>query len=1019
MKHAVWFSVGFAIFVAAVALPLPSFALSIGDDNYVPIEPSSGPVVPGEWNSSIAAGKAYADANNVPMLAIYGTKYCTHCHAIQSACNTDDFKAWAAEKKIVMVFGMDNETKKFCKPDDSVSLPFVAIYWQKPDDASVYVRFTGMLGDMPSEEGNTIAAQLINSCNMYLGDYPEVDASGRLAFTATYPRARLEAEAGKTLYVDVPLERDALAAGHVGTNVFSVVYKGAKLVEETIVWSAESISMSRRVDMPAGAVAGDEIGIALQSIEGEDCGTTKIFVVDEVENSTKNPVFVGEKTADELDYGEWTMDLDVAMAKYRKELDSHLVAIASGSLWCPDCVMADAHVLETAEFKRWAVDNKVILVDLDVPNFGPREASSACLLTRTVVKQSDGYVSGRDTLATNELERYQSGTCYLSRHMISDDDAKRVLERNRSLIGRNTLDGGWNNPDRANQYRTGVPSFFSLRRDGSLAGTFETFSSIGPSEYNAAYLSRFSELIALADTDDDELANRAWQSTKDGFAGAGESSGATLAPLDLIDVYKLAPTTDAASEQTVTVRGSDASAVVTVSLFAVVDGQRQTLATASGRLAEGVTAIGVIASSGDYYVAVEGEASGALAADSEAMGATVAYTLGGSRRKIANPFTNEWTAKDASATLPLYADGGDRLAGTLALTLKKGGKIKAKFSDGKRVVVSFSGKWNADISIDGTATAALDKKGYTLKLSMSGEGVVKAAVANGATTVTSGSCAIADEYGAFVGNYTAFLPISNSSDATGDAYMTLSMGEGKSAVSKGKIKFAVFLPDGKRLSGTTGISGYDANFGLVPIIKSSGANSFSAAVLVRRHAGEAMTRRAVIAMPGVKAELLSGGVAAQCGIYGSIIGKNESLVELANATSVAFVPDDSGIGQDSEYGVLTGIVYKGGMLNMLPGDIVPAERPKGFSFKLDSKTGVFKGKTSLSFTGKSKVVAKFGGVILPSWYSDCECQEDDDVVVPMEFLPFGAGYGIFTDKTNGSRAKRSFSVELGMDPSIE
>ena len=33
------------------------------------------------------------------------------------------------------------------------------------------------------------------------------------------------------------------------------------------------------------------------------------------ENSTKNPVFVGEKSADELDWGEWTMDLDAATSK--------------------------------------------------------------------------------------------------------------------------------------------------------------------------------------------------------------------------------------------------------------------------------------------------------------------------------------------------------------------------------------------------------------------------------------------------------------------------------------------------------------------------------------------------------------------------------------------------------------------------------------------------------------------------------------------------------------------------------
>ena len=102
MKRHFSLYIGFALFAAV--LPFSSLALSIGDDNYIPIEPSSGPIVLGEWNSSIEAGKTYADANNVPMLAIFGTKYCTHCHAMQSACNTEEFKAWAAEKGLITAF---------------------------------------------------------------------------------------------------------------------------------------------------------------------------------------------------------------------------------------------------------------------------------------------------------------------------------------------------------------------------------------------------------------------------------------------------------------------------------------------------------------------------------------------------------------------------------------------------------------------------------------------------------------------------------------------------------------------------------------------------------------------------------------------------------------------------------------------------------------------------------------------------------------------------------------------------
>lgn len=343
--------------------------LSAGGGDYVPINASSGAVVPGEWNSSISAGKEYADANHVPMLAIYGSRFCGHCQAMQTACNTDEFTKWAAKKKIVMVFSENSETKNFCKPSDSAYLPFVSIYWLKGDGTLIKDNFTGMMGYMPSSEGATIAAQLINSCEMYIGAYPQPTGEAYLAFTNDYANARLEAEVGKTAYVDVPLVRDSSLVGYVSTNLFRAVYKDVAIVDSQVIWDPSATEMFVRVDVPVEAVAGDEIGVSLKSHAGEDRGNVRIFVVGERENSTKNPLFIGERTAQTLGYGEWTMDLDVAMAKYRSEPGSHLMAVASGSLWCPDCVMTDGHVLETEAFKNWAVGNKVILVDLDVPNF--------------------------------------------------------------------------------------------------------------------------------------------------------------------------------------------------------------------------------------------------------------------------------------------------------------------------------------------------------------------------------------------------------------------------------------------------------------------------------------------------------------------------------------------------------------------------------------------------------------------------------------------------------------------------
>ena len=707
------------------------------------------------------------------------------------------------------------------------------------------------------------------------------------------------------------------------------------------------------------------------------------------------------------------MDLDVAIEKYKKEPDSYLMAIASGSLWCPDCVMTDEHVLETAEFKAWAVDNKVILVDIDVPNF-PNTTNSACLLTYATGRTSDGYVSGRGTLATNELERFQSGAGYLSRHMATASAAKAALERNRSLVGRNTLEGGWNNPDRTNQNRTGIPNFFALRRDGSLAGTFETFDAIGPSEFKEAYLKRFSELVAMGEGEDDgDFSNRSWQTTEDSFSGEGALSG-DLAPLDLADTYALAAITTEAAVQTVTAQGGEATA--TLSIIAVSGGEASTVATATGPLSGGISVSCTMTPKETYYVKLAGAAEGALAADSDAAFGTVGYPLRGERSPIANPYENEWTQKAAKAVLPLYAADGSGLAGRLELQLKKNGKISAKISDSSRRLASLSGTWNADISADGTATAVLEKGGWTLELSITASGAVSASL-SGAKELASGECALAESYADWTGNYAVALPLSDASGAwQGDAYMTLSIGGDKASVTRGKVKYKVFLPDGKKLSGTTGVTGRDADFGVVPVAKTSGANTFRASVLVRRNAASAPTRRAVVADGDAAAVWSGDGVELRCGVFGSLVSAGDSLLERADAESLAFVPDASGIGEDGKYGTLNGVLYDGGLFAVTAQTIYPVEKVSGFAFKLNRKTGVFTGKTKLSFSGKDKVSAKYSGVILPDWFSDCECQEDADTVVPMTFQPFGAGQCIYSGVFGGKRVKRSFPVSLGVKP---
>ena len=1007
-----------------------------------PIDTTSD-VVKGAWMDNFAAATNLAFTTKTPMVLFWANAGCEYCEELENAINSSEFKAWQAKHSEYIynfVFasgGKDLEPNKgsgakaFAQTAGGTKsaltqYPFVCVYWPKRDGSVLLNRYNGRQGAMNSaaaQAGKSLAGEFAACIESNFASYVPVPdyIGGDLAFTAAYASARLEAEIGFTEYVDVPLVRDAVAAAYKATNNVVVVYAGAKVLDQAVAWAEGQAARNVRVSIPPAATAGGELVVTLNDYEGAKRGSVSIYLVSEKENSTKNPFFVGEKTADELGYGEWTMDLDVEMEKYKKEPDSHLIAIASGSLWCPDCVMTDGHVLETAAFKEWAIGNKVILVDIDVPNF-PNTTNSACLLTRVVGRTSDGYISGRGTMATNELERYQSGAGYLSRHMISDADAKRILERNRSLVGRNTLNGGWNNPARANQNRTGIPNFFALDRNGTLVGTFETFDAIGPSEFKQAYLNRFSELIALEDGASGDVSDRCWQTTKATYAGVGEVSGATLSALDLVNMYKLAGTADVADMQTVTVKGGDANVTVTVSIVEVVDGVAKTIATATGRLSDGVSASGVVASSGgSYYVSVMGAGTGTLAADSEAESTVTGYVLSGTRSAIDNPFSNEWTKTAAKATLPLYAADGTTLKGTLDIELKKTGKISAKYSNGSKTVALFSGQWNDDIAADGTATAELVKKGWTLSLEIAADGTIAAEVTDVETVLSSPECGLAAEYGAFAGVYSvAFLPTYNvaTTDPAGCAFMKLTMASSKTAKKNGAFKFTVSLPDGKTLSGSTGVTWLDANFGIVPILKKTGVNTFAATLKVRRNAGSAPSARAIVAMDGTKAvwtNSTSGrAFSRKFATYGSWYDKKASLLTGIedDSLTLAIVADESLCAGSAQWGELVAIAGNGTQV-VVTDRKMSAAKTSGFTFSANRTSGTFQGTMQMAFEGKSRVSAKFKGTLLRGWFSDCDCGEDNDQLIEMENVAFGLGYLLFVDKENGKSVRRSIPIAIG------
>lgn len=1010
--------------VASALLPLASMAADLA-------------TIDG-WSSDFEASKNEAISKNKPMILVWGNKGCTHCQKLEEDLQTNaEFKAWKAQTKYVYCFilgkndkdpdGTEN-AKNFAKfaggtlEENKSGYPFICFYWQKKDGTIVATSIT----DKGKKEKASIIIQTANSLFSSYVEKPEY-TGGDLAFTANYHSARLEAEVGFTEFVDVPLVRDPEAYGWKGTNQIVVAYSGQEPSNETVYWSVDETNRVWRVEIPEGMKSGDTINVTLKNDDGdEERGTTTITLIDPKENSPKNPLFLGERTADTLQYGEWTMDLDVALEKYKAEADSKLLVLVGGSLWCPDCVLTDHFLLERAEFKDWATANKVICVDIDIPNNPNIPTGSSCLLTRLVSRASDNYVTGRGMLAADENERYQSGAGYLSRHMVADEDAQKVYNRNKKLVGTNWTAGGWNDPDRTNQNRTGVPVFLTLNRDGNIAGFLGTFSDTAPREFKASYLARLDELVALGASDGANLVDGSWQTTKATYNGTEALEGGVFTALDLKATYRLATSSTVAQTQTVTVSGED-DITVTVNLISVVDGVAKTTGTATGKLNEGVSVSGIISNTGDYYIQVVANATGALAIDTEEK-PEVAYTIEGTREVIENPFTNEWITKALTTTLPLYSEDGKSLQGTLALTLKKNKSVSAKYSDGKKNLATFSGKWDASrIDVLGDISLELKKGNYVLALSLDAEGVIKATLTQGKTILDSGECGLAEKFEEFGGYYIVGLPSSELDEATalptGASFMTLTM-TSSSAKKKGTFKYIIYLANGKTLSGNTNVTWYDANFGILPILKTSSDNTFSALLKIRKNAPNAPSERAVIAMDGVQAvwKNTKSGLSFErkLAVFGSYLDKSKSLVERRGEATILFQPYDYMYPGSEKYGSITNIIGSGVTLDMTDTKIASAQNIKNFKISYNKSTGVFSGSTKLCFNdAKSPVKATYKGIILPGWFSDCDCGEDEDSLIQIQSLEFGIGFCVFSDKVNNKSIKTSFEIAIDKPALIE
>ena len=612
---------------------------------------------PGVWDARYDKVIAYASANGIPVVAFYGKTGCARCNRLETElgipseevwkamypsessdkyCKDDyypewikdgypNYPEWIKKRGYLLLFGLNpggNGGKVRALIKRGSSLPYVSVWWDKDGDGETDIGKANTL-TWAGSSGNQHVSRLMKNSDAIIsrnGGYSPIPeyAGGTFDFEET-EGDRMECEEG-TETVSFTLTRGEKESEYESEVI--LVAKGPDgdgVDRQTISWEEGESNKTVTVNI-AGAnftEDGQQLSIILTDTNGVDRVTNHVTYVKK-ENSSSNPLWIGERASPKrgagllsatptpnLEFGEWTMDLDAAKALAAStEGDAYTLVALVGALWCPDCEDTEKNFTGDSRFRAWAEENKVALVSIDVRRFDTNSVESvtgnnrATLLSRT---PGTSFTSG---------SKVKSGRGYLTRKGVSDEDAAAILERNRLLVSTSTAEGGFHRAEDSDPYRTGVPYFVMLRKDGSVAARFTRYAAKGalPSDNWDDVIKRFDEMLAIAGkgetihADAAEIENNHVLTTPLVIEANGGSASGEISHTDLFDAYKLG---NFAGNATLSVMVTGDTAQVELSLWKKnADGTAQVLGSVTGQLDKGVTNEYTFAEAGEYYARV-------------------------------------------------------------------------------------------------------------------------------------------------------------------------------------------------------------------------------------------------------------------------------------------------------------------------------------------------------------------------------------------------------------------------------
>jgi hypothetical protein len=389
-------------------------------------------------------------------------------------------------------------------------------------------------------------------------------------------------------------------------------------------------------------------------------------------------------------------------------------------------------------------------------------------------------------------------------------------------------------------------------------------------------------------------------------------------------------------------------------------------------------------------------------------------------------------------SVPLYTEYDDRtvLAGVVEVSIKSSGRVSAKYQGAGNYKQSYSGTISS-LSDDGIASVKLLKSSAEMAITIDKAGkttVIVSGVKNkfGSNVSYKGeqNAGVASNFASYAGYYTVTLPIDeavleegNEVLSTGTGYLTIEA-DTESFKKSGKVKIKYYLANG-----TTGsisdayivpgayIDENNVEWAHLPVLKSDAkGNTIGVMLRIKKNAANTYNAdpQVVLEAKNTTGYWLYEDNFSPIQVYGGYFSPNMDFFTCCTNTyetaEFSFSPSYEWL-RESEIN---------GKINNLPEATLTVRNDNQFNLvnenselkltmkitKTNFKKGLVTGTFPILFENGKEVKATFKGVFLPLW-NDCGCTD-----TPIIARPFISGSATFSDKVNGKKITRGFSVDF-------